>query len=92
MGNMLNDALSKIMGPLVQLQKNLSGQDGERWLDELKKFLRKEPTWGARPPVDKGKREEKIAKILAIIALASMIGAFFHSYLAFLLIFFRVSA
>lgn len=42
---MLKEALSKIEGPLGQLWKNLSGSDGEDWLKELNKFLRKEACW-----------------------------------------------
>lgn len=38
-------ALSEIQGPFIQLLTNLSGEDGETWFKELKKFLRKEPCW-----------------------------------------------
>ncbi|MEI6529182.1 MAG: hypothetical protein WCN88_02110 [Candidatus Falkowbacteria bacterium] len=48
MENMLKEALSKVEGPLGQLWKNLSGDDGEVWLKELNKFLRKEVCWKER--------------------------------------------
>jgi len=45
---MLFEALREFTtGLLNQLLVNLSGQDGQTWLEELKKFLRKEPCWVA---------------------------------------------
>ena len=37
--------LENASGPLIQLLTNLSGKDGNKWNEELKKFLRKEETW-----------------------------------------------
>ena len=45
MDNMLREALCKISGPLNQLLVNFSGEDGESWITEFKKFLRKEKCW-----------------------------------------------
>jgi len=42
---MLSVALKEVPGPLNQLLTNLAGENGQRWLEELKKFLRKEPCW-----------------------------------------------
>ncbi len=44
---MLRDALRKYNGLRAQLDRNLLGDDGEEWERQLKKFLRKEPTWVA---------------------------------------------
>lgn len=43
--NMLKEALSEVKGLLNQLFTNICGNDGEAWLEEFKKFLRKEPCW-----------------------------------------------
>jgi hypothetical protein len=43
--NMLSGSLREIIGPLNQLLENLSGKNGLEWLEAIKKFLRKEPTW-----------------------------------------------
>lgn len=54
--NMLFTALREFTtGLLNQLLVNLSGQDGQVWLEELKRFLRKEPCWvgGAQAPAAK---------------------------------------
>lgn len=45
MKNMLSAALREVRGPLNQLLVNFEGEDGETWLSETKKFLRKEATW-----------------------------------------------
>lgn len=45
MENMLSEALREIRGPLNQLLVNFEGEDGEKWLAEFKKFLRKEKCW-----------------------------------------------
>jgi len=45
MDNMLSKALKEIAGPLNQLLTNLAGENGQIWLEEFKKFLRKEPCW-----------------------------------------------
>ncbi len=46
MDTMLSKALREFTtGPLNQLIVNLGGQNGSRWEEELKKFLRKEPCW-----------------------------------------------
>lgn len=45
MKNMLSEALCAIRGLLNQLFVNLEGEQGEEWLAELKKFLRKEKCW-----------------------------------------------
>ncbi len=46
MDTMLSRALREFTaGPLNQLVVNLSGQDGGRWENEFKRFLRKEPCW-----------------------------------------------
>lgn len=37
--------LSEIRGPVNDLIERLAGDEGRRWLEELKKFLRKEPCW-----------------------------------------------
>ncbi len=37
--------LSKVRGPRDTLETNLAGPDGEVWLAELNRFLRKENTW-----------------------------------------------
>jgi hypothetical protein len=41
----LGEALRQVTGPLKDLHEKLSGEDGLTWLEELKKFLRKEKTW-----------------------------------------------
>lgn len=44
--NMLRKALWEFLRPLMQLISNiLNPECGEKWLEELKKFLRKEPCW-----------------------------------------------
>lgn len=45
MKNMLSEALCAIRGLLNQLLVNLEGEQGEEWLYEFKKFLRKERCW-----------------------------------------------
>ncbi len=45
MKNMLSEALCMIRGLLNQLLTNLEGENGEEWLKEFKKFLRKESCW-----------------------------------------------
>lgn len=42
--------LSVVRGPKATLDERLAGSHGDMWLAELKKFLRKEPTWGAVLP------------------------------------------
>ncbi len=42
-------ALSDAQGPLNQLITNLSGENGQMWLDELNRFLRKEQSWTIPP-------------------------------------------
>lgn len=49
--NMLREALREIIGPLGQLLRNLAGNDSDIWLDEFKKFLRREPCWVPEAPV-----------------------------------------
>lgn len=49
MDSMLSKALRDFTsGPLNQLIVNLSGEQGYRWEEEFKRFLRKEPCWGER--------------------------------------------
>lgn len=38
-------ALHEVVGPLNDLNQKFVGKEGERWLTEFKKFLRKESTW-----------------------------------------------
>jgi hypothetical protein len=45
---LLKEALLEIKGLLNQLFTNLCGEDGERWLVELKKFLRRECCWASQ--------------------------------------------
>jgi hypothetical protein len=46
MHTVLSKALREFTtGPLNQLIVNLGGQEGHLWEEELKKFLRKEPSW-----------------------------------------------
>ena len=45
MDSILRSALRKNVGLRHQLEKNLLGEDGDIWEAELKKFLRKEPSW-----------------------------------------------
>ena len=45
MKSMLSEALCEIRGLLNQLLEVLAGENGEEWLTEFKKFLRKEPCW-----------------------------------------------
>ena len=40
--------LSAVQGPKATLDERLAGADGAQWLEELKRFLRKEPTWWAK--------------------------------------------
>ncbi len=40
--------LSEVKGPLDQLNKNLTGNDGRKWLSALNKFLRKEDPWNIK--------------------------------------------
>ncbi len=47
MNDILSQALEGFIGPLRQLMINLLGPNGPEWGEELKKFLRKEPTWSA---------------------------------------------
>jgi len=48
MDTMLSKALREFTtGPLNQLIVNLGGDDGDRWDEEFKRFLRKEPCWNA---------------------------------------------
>jgi hypothetical protein len=37
--------LSEIQGPRDDLEQRLAGDDGEKWLAALKRFLRKENPW-----------------------------------------------
>lgn len=37
--------LSEFQGPRDDFEQKLAGDDGEIWLSEFKRFLRKEPTW-----------------------------------------------
>ena len=46
---MLGIALSEVRGLLNDLLEKLSGRDGEKWLTELKKFLRGESCWVSKP-------------------------------------------
>lgn len=43
--NMLKEALSLLKGPFGQFWEDLSGDEGEIWLKEFKRFLRKENCW-----------------------------------------------
>lgn len=48
----MNDAhvaLLDARGPLTDLLKKLSGNDGQQWLDALKRFNRKENPWEVKP-------------------------------------------
>ena len=45
MKNMLSEALREIRGMWNQLLVNLEGEQGQEWLTEFKKFLRKEKCW-----------------------------------------------
>ncbi len=44
--NMLGDALREYSELRHQLDENLLDENGAEWSEELKRFLRKEPTWG----------------------------------------------
>jgi hypothetical protein len=46
MSTILGVALCEARGPLADLNEKLSSENGQQWLGELNKFLRKEPTWG----------------------------------------------
>lgn len=41
----LGNALAKVAGPLKDFVEKLGGEDGEKWLEALKRFLRKEEPW-----------------------------------------------
>ena len=60
MKSMLSEALCEIRGLLDQLLKVLAGDNGEEWLMEFKKFLRKEECWT--------KIEVKVKKYLNLIS------------------------
>lgn len=45
MDAMLRRALRRTVGLRHQLERNILGDDGDRWEAELKKFLRREPCW-----------------------------------------------
>ncbi|MDP3727412.1 MAG: hypothetical protein Q8R35_02095 [bacterium] len=51
MNAMLRRALRRNVGLRHQLERNIIGDDGDRWEEELKKFLRREPCWVPRFPV-----------------------------------------
>lgn len=42
---MLSEQLQDFLGLVKQLITNLLGKDAVEWANELKKFLRKEPSW-----------------------------------------------
>ncbi len=52
MDTMLRRALREYNGLRHQLDKHLLGEDGDAWVAQLKKFLRKEPCWGKTVAVD----------------------------------------
>jgi len=63
--NMLRRALWVFLRPLIQLISNLLNPEiGEEWLEELKKFLRKEPCW-----VEKDEQKERRLISLAPITI-----------------------
>ncbi|MBI2042127.1 MAG: hypothetical protein HYT20_03905 [Candidatus Nealsonbacteria bacterium] len=43
------NALAKVAGPLKDFAEKLSGEQGERWLEAFKRFLRKEEPWPKFP-------------------------------------------
>jgi len=43
--NMLGEVLRQVGGPLGDLWQKLAGEDGQEWLEALKRFLRKEESW-----------------------------------------------
>lgn len=45
MDDMLRRALRRTVGLRHQLERNILGDDGDRWEAELKHFLRREPCW-----------------------------------------------
>jgi hypothetical protein len=45
----LRRSLRQYAGLRLQIDKNLLGEDGFRWEQELKRFLRKEPCWVSKP-------------------------------------------
>ncbi|QQG42610.1 MAG: hypothetical protein HYW15_00055 [Candidatus Giovannonibacteria bacterium] len=63
MNIMLRNALRKNIGLRHQLEKNLLGNEGDIWEQELKKFLRQEPCWA---PIQKNK--EPMPQLLKLIA------------------------
>jgi|GEM_PF-1715650 len=83
MKNMLNEVLSEVGGPLGDLLKKLSGSDGDLWLTELKKFLRKEQTWKEKTVLDLLKRRERIVRGFALVLGICLLTAFasFMSYM-----------
>lgn len=48
MSNMLGVTLRDVRGPLADFNDKLAGENGEEWLKEFNKFLRKEPTWDSK--------------------------------------------
>ncbi|MEQ1561265.1 MAG: hypothetical protein ABL899_00920 [Nitrospira sp.] len=70
--NMLRRALWVFLRPLLQLITNLlSPEVGEEWLEELKKFLRKEPTWVTKVT----KRVEEVVNLIQAVGEVAFPGA-----------------
>ncbi len=79
MNNMLSKALREFTtGPLNQLIVNLGGQEGDKWEDELKKFLRKEPCWsgGQVTQVTVPKQKHLILESVSMVVIPATICKF----------------
>jgi hypothetical protein len=73
MDSMLSLALREVTGPLNQLLTNLSGQDGPQWLEEFKRFLRREPCWtnGNVTQVTQPKHAPSILELVSTIVVSA---------------------
>ena len=79
MDTMLSKALREFTtGPLNQLIVNLGGQEGDRWEEELKKFLRKETCWsnGQVAKVAEPKTKPSILALVSTVVVSATTSKF----------------
>lgn len=77
MNTMLSKALREFTtGPLNQLIVNISGQDGDLWEQQFKKFLRKEPCWTDGKKYQVVKLKPLILEFVSTVAISATTSKF----------------